>query len=345
MKSHPGIRFALLAIILLVPFGREAPAQIDFGSVVDAIQNPDDYEFDPSQVPALAGADWNLLWTELDRALQSQSLEELVWIRPYAELALVQLEGSAETAPVADWLRQKIDYLWMAEEVLNEERAKTPAPPPVAPPAKPATVKPPPHKPAPPTPTGTAKKTMDIERWTKRIESRPAPKGAATYVPLLKPIFRKHGVPEPLIWLAEVESTFDPDAKSPVGARGLFQFMPATAERFGLSLNPRDQRRDPEKSAEAAAEYLKFLHGRFDSWPLALAAYNAGEGRVGKLLKQHNATSFEGIADHLPAETRMYVPKISAVIKVREGVELRSLDSAQTYLFPMSLFPDKFAGL
>jgi len=344
MIADPCIRHLVLAIVLLAPASHQALSQT-YDSLMHMIQNPDEYEFDPSQIPDFPTADWTALWNDLDEALQSQSLEDLAYLRPYAEFALAQLEDFPETVPLADWLRQKIDYLWMAEEVLNEERSKTPAPRSPAPPAKPVTVKPPPRKPASPTPAGTAKKTMDIERWTKRIESRPAPKGAATYVPLLKPIFRKHGVPEPLIWLAEVESTFDPDAKSPVGARGLFQFMPATAERFGLSLNPRDQRRDPEKSAEAAAEYLKFLHGRFDSWPLALAAYNAGEGRVGKLLKQHNATSFEGIADHLPAETRMYVPKISAVIKVREGVELRSLDSAQTYQFPMSLFPDKFAGL
>jgi len=345
MKFQSRIRPFFFALIFLISFCREAPGQIDVGSIFDAIQNPDQYEFDPSQIKDITSADLSELWSQLDLALQSQSLEDLAYIRPYAELALSQLEGSPETAPVADWLRQKIDYLWMAEEVLKEEQKKAPAPPPPAPPVKPVTVKPPPHKPAPPTPSGTAKKTMDIERWTKRIESRPVPKGAATYVPLIKPVFRKHGVPEPLIWLAEVESTFDPDAKSPVGARGLFQFMPATAERFGLSLKPRDQRRDPEKSAEAAAKYLKFLHGRFNSWPLALAAYNAGEGRVGKLLKQHNATSFEEIADYLPAETRMYVPKISAVIKVREGVDLRRLDSAQTYLFPTRCFPDRFARL
>lgn len=166
---------------------------------------------------------------------------------------------------------------------------------------------------------------MSEDRWVKRMEKRPAPRNAAHLVPVLKPIFRQHGVPEQLVWLAEVESSFDPQAKSPVGALGLYQFMPATAERFGLSLKPKDQRTVPEHSATAAAKYLKFLHNKFGSWSLALAAYNAGEGRVGKLLSKHKADSFEGIADYLPAETRMYVPKVGAVVRIREGAELKNL--------------------
>jgi membrane-bound lytic murein transglycosylase D len=81
-----------------------------------------------------------------------------------------------------------------------------------------------------------------------------------------------------------------------------------------------DERSHPEKSARAAAQYLRQLHGRFGSWPLALAAYNGGQGRVSRTLKKQNATTFEEIADALPAETRMYVPKVLATIEVRAGI-------------------------
>ncbi|MCA1809926.1 MAG: lytic transglycosylase domain-containing protein, partial [Lentisphaerae bacterium] len=158
--------------------------------------------------------------------------------------------------------------------------------------------------------------------WRSRIAGRRPPSNAERYVPLLKPLFQAEGVPDALVWLAEVESSFRPEARSPVGALGLYQFMPATAERFGLALKPRDERLQPEASARAAAQYLRLLHRRFQSWPLALAAYNAGEGRVGRLLKRHNADSFEGIVQHLPAETRMYVPKVRAVVLARENTDL-----------------------
>ncbi|MEM7397107.1 MAG: lytic transglycosylase domain-containing protein, partial [Verrucomicrobiota bacterium] len=141
-------------------------------------------------------------------------------------------------------------------------------------------------------------------------------------VPRIKRVFARHGMPEELVWLAEVESSFNPSARSPVGALGLFQFMPATARSLGLKLQPHDERKDPMKSADAAAKYLRYLHGRFDSWPVALAAYNAGEGRGGKLLKKHKARDFDQIATYLPSETQMYVPKINATLLKRENMGL-----------------------
>ena len=116
-------------------------------------------------------------------------------------------------------------------------------------------------------------------------------------------------------------SSFDPEAQSPAGARGLFQFMPATAKRFGLSTFPFDERTHPQKSARAAARYLRFLHGRFGDWPLALAAYNAGEGRIARELEKSKRRSFDAIADRLPAETRFYVPKVLATVAARENVD------------------------
>ncbi|AOS45942.1 Membrane-bound lytic murein transglycosylase D precursor [Lacunisphaera limnophila] len=138
----------------------------------------------------------------------------------------------------------------------------------------------------------------------------------------LQPVFAAGGVPGQLVWLAEVESTFNPRARSPAGARGLFQLMPATARELGLSTTLPDERTDPQKSAQAAAKMLRGLHARFGDWPLALAAYNAGPGRVQRTLTQHRAKSFAEIAHVLPLETRLYVPKVLAVLRVRSGLVL-----------------------
>jgi membrane-bound lytic murein transglycosylase D len=152
------------------------------------------------------------------------------------------------------------------------------------------------------------------------MKGRAVPPRAPALLPRVQRVFAEEGVPAELAWLAEAESTFNPRARSPVGAKGLFQFMPETAKGLGLQTFLPDERTDPEKSARAAARYLRHLHARFGDWPLALAAYNAGEGRVSRTLKRENAKTFAEIAGELPAETRMYVPKVLATIEVRAGV-------------------------
>ena len=130
----------------------------------------------------------------------------------------------------------------------------------------------------------------------------------------------------------------NPSAKSPVGAVGLYQFMAPTVERFGLKTRPVDERLVPEKSALAAAKYLKVLHKQFNSWPLALAAYNAGEGRVGRLLKNSSAKTFEAIENSLPVETQMYVPKVMAIVALREGVDPAKLPAPTAMTMPEGMF-------
>ncbi|MDR2676373.1 MAG: lytic transglycosylase domain-containing protein [Opitutaceae bacterium] len=165
--------------------------------------------------------------------------------------------------------------------------------------------------------------------WLTRLRDRPAPHNSVQLIPLLKVIFNAERIPAELVWLAEVESSFNTDALSPAGARGLFQLMPATAKALGLRTWPFDERTQPGKSARAAAQLLRRLHARFDSWPLALAAYNAGEGRVAAALKKTpGASVFADIAEKLPAETRLYVPKVLATITVRENVPLSRFASA-----------------
>jgi membrane-bound lytic murein transglycosylase D len=136
-------------------------------------------------------------------------------------------------------------------------------------------------------------------------------------------------VPPELAWLAEVESSLDAAAESPAGALGLYQFMPVTAQRFGLRTGGSDDRTSPEKSARAAAQYLRLLHQRFGSWGLALAAYNAGEGRVGRILRKRAARTFDEIAEDLPSQTRTYVPKVIATLAVREKAILNALPPPQ----------------
>lgn len=163
--------------------------------------------------------------------------------------------------------------------------------------------------------------------WTRKLAKSPPPVQAGALMPRLKAVFADEGVPPELAWIAEVESTFNPRATSRTGARGLFQFTPATAERFGLLVDGTDSRAIPEESARAAARYLAFLYQRFGDWMLAVAGYNAGEGCVARLLERHHATSFYEIVEYLPEETQVYVPKVAATLALRENIRLGALPS------------------
>jgi len=153
------------------------------------------------------------------------------------------------------------------------------------------------------------------------VPDRNESREGGTALARLKNAFEAEGVPGELIWIAEVESLFDEYALSHVGARGLFQLTPATARRFGLRTWPSDERLDPERSARAAARYLRTLHRRFRSWPLVIAAYNAGEGRVSCVLYRTGERTFGAIAHALPRQTQSYVPRVLNLIGSREGVD------------------------
>ena len=271
---------------------------------------------------------WTNYWSAIERSLQGGSLEDLARWRPYAEQSLAYLDRYPDAAPMASWLRSRLDFLAVAEESLEAEPEAQYQPPP---PPKPSTWKPPPPAPPKRAPADivvqkASSRCRDPGTWSRRLANRPAPARAAELVPRLKKVFAAEGVPAQMVWLAEVESTMNPAARSPVGAAGLYQLMPATARQQGLRTSPPpDERLDAERNALAAAKYLKYLRGRFASWSLALAAYNAGEGRLSGLLRKTGATSFDEIADLLPVETRLYVPKMRAVLKLREGVELDAL--------------------
>jgi membrane-bound lytic murein transglycosylase D len=275
----------------------------------------EEYEF-PSK------AQWDEFAARLQGSLQGDNLGDLTAHEDEARVALQALRAFPGYEDYADWLQERIDYIEAAKElppVASTTPSPVPAPAPkILTPAPTPTL---PRAPAPKSLSASAEAFVpNYELWVKRMESRPLPGQAGKLMPALRAAFAAEGVPAELAWIAEAESTFNPSARSPVGAKGLFQFMPETAKSLGLSVFLPDERTDVKKSAEAAARYLRMLYGKFGDWPLALAAYNAGEGRVRRLLKQKNADTFAEIADSLPSETRMYVPKVCATIAVRAGV-------------------------
>lgn len=135
------------------------------------------------------------------------------------------------------------------------------------------------------------------------------------YLDLMKEILRKKDVPEDIVFLSLIESGFNPNAYSIARAVGPWQFIASTARRYGLEIDWwKDERRDPVKSTEAAADYLKDLHGMFGSWNLAMAAYNAGEGKIMKAMRRSKSDDYWDLLGtrHIRTETKEYVPRFIA---------------------------------
>jgi soluble lytic murein transglycosylase-like protein len=136
------------------------------------------------------------------------------------------------------------------------------------------------------------------------------------YVRRLQVILAQEGVPPEMVAVPAVESRLRPDVRGRHGERGIWQIRPATARRIGLRVSAtHDDRLDPERSTRAAARYLAGLRARYGTWSLALAAYNAGEGRVDRALARHPRAAFWELAERraLPNHSRTYVPKVLAM--------------------------------
>jgi len=238
----------------------------------------------------------------LQRALDGGSLDDLAQYQSEAESVLTFLRSVPADADYADWLAARLEEIDMAHRLSAPSAQHLPLPP--------ATV---PH----------SVSRLDVpyyNEWLARVRRRAPPANAAQLMPRLRSAFAAEGVPSELAWLAEAESSLNPSARSPAGACGLFQLKAATAHDLGLSTFLPDQRTDPDKSAHAAARQLRALGVHFGSWQLAIAAYNAGEGRVGRAMAARHATNYASVASGLPAETRMYVPEVCALMTVRTGV-------------------------
>ncbi len=168
--------------------------------------------------------------------------------------------------------------------------------------------------------THKARKTFT--NWLKRAEP---------FLPYVREVLSQNDMPQDLAMLPFAESGYNSMAYSRVGAAGMWQFMPYTGRKYGLRVDWWvDERRDPHKATLAAVEYLKVLHEMFGDWYLALAAYNAGEGKIGRALKKTGAEDFFDLSQknhrlsrkyRLRAETKNYVPKFIAISKIFKNLE------------------------
>jgi len=147
---------------------------------------------------------------------------------------------------------------------------------------------------------------------------------SARYIPVMKQIFKEKNLPEDLVYVSMIESGFNPYAVSWCRAVGAWQFMPATGKLYGLKIDWWiDERKDPIKSTNAAAEHLKDLHNLFGSWPLALASYNAGAGKVQRAVLKTRSDDFWDLkaSRYIKPETKNYIPKYMAATIIAKNPE------------------------
>jgi hypothetical protein len=188
------------------------------------------------------------------------------------------------------------------------------------------------------SPAASESKTEEIKAFAKRFWA--GREGELTAVldrlrglrPMLDPILDREGLPRELVAVVLVESGAKPLAISPRQARGLWQFIPDTARQYGLTVAEGiDERISVEPATRAAARYLRDLHEHFGDWPLALAAYNAGQKAVEGALKKGGARTFWQLssAGLLPPETRSYVPAVLAAMQLLGGAQPSTPTSAK----------------
>jgi membrane-bound lytic murein transglycosylase D len=181
-----------------------------------------------------------------------------------------------------------------------------------------------------------------VERWLEAFQTTRRPEletllaRRGLYAGMIRQKLRDRGMPEELLYIPLIESGLSPMAVSRVSAVGMWQFMGPTATQYGLRVDEYvDERRDPFRATDAALDYLAWLHDRFGgSWYLAAAAYNAGPGRMERILNRHaeGRRGDEGlyweILEHLPRETREYVPKMIAVTMLGNDADATGFDSS-----------------
>jgi membrane-bound lytic murein transglycosylase D len=170
-----------------------------------------------------------------------------------------------------------------------------------------------------------------VDSWIRTFTTDPKVKSRfavwldrkSTYEPMISAKLEQRSMPQDLIYLAMIESGFNPKAQSPAKAGGLWQFISETGKRYGLTVNKRvDERNQPEKATDAALAYLGDLYDRFGSWYLAAAAYNTGENRVARIMRQVTGSEKGTDADYyrisslLPKETQQYVPMMIAAGRI-----------------------------
>lgn len=161
-----------------------------------------------------------------------------------------------------------------------------------------------------------------VEFFTKKVPEtfRVRLANSRSYLGMIKDVFTEKGLPVELAYLPHIESGFSPLSVGPGDTVGLWQFMRSTARRFGLRIDAYvDERKDPVKSTLAAADYLRYLYSLFGAWDVALAAYNAGEGRIRGISNIYSSKS-------TPSITRRYVPYFMAAYTVATNPEHYGFD-------------------
>ena len=173
----------------------------------------------------------------------------------------------------------------------------------------------------------------EIDLFTKGAERRffiESYRRSGRYRDQIVSALKAAGLPEELSWLPLIESGYKVNALSRARALGMWQFIPSTGYKFGLQRNKFiDERMDPEKSTNAAIEYLKELHRIFGDWSTVLAAYNCGEGRVLRVIRSQNVNyldNFWDLYERLPRETARYVPRFLATLHILNNPEKYGLD-------------------
>jgi len=164
-----------------------------------------------------------------------------------------------------------------------------------------------------------------FESWLKR---------SGRYQEMVQQVLREWNLPEDLIWLAMIESGFDPRAKSPAGAMGMWQFMQSTGKVYGLEVNRFiDLRKEPRTATRAAVHHLRDLYQRFGSWDLAMASYNMGYQQLLSAIDRYGTTDFNELARQraIPSETSNYVPKIIAAALVANNLERYGFGDVKLY--------------
>jgi membrane-bound lytic murein transglycosylase D len=153
---------------------------------------------------------------------------------------------------------------------------------------------------------------------------------SGAYLPMIRDQFARAGLPEDLSYLPLIESAFSLKAYSRARAHGMWQFISSTGRHYGLAVGSLvDERRDPVRSTEAAVAYLGDLHGEFDDWYLALAAYNSGAGNVRRAIRRSGSTDFWQLRRYLPRETRNYVPAFIASVIVAKQPQKYGFEAPQ----------------
>lgn len=175
-----------------------------------------------------------------------------------------------------------------------------------------------------------------FKKWLER---------SGRYIDLMKRVLRENNLPQDLVYMALIESGFNPHAYSRARAMGPWQFIKGTARKYGLRVDFWvDERKDPIKSTLAAAKYLKDLYDTFGSWYLAAAGYNAGENKIINAMRRHGTKEFWELAEtrYLKRETKDYVPKMIAAAIIAKNPELfgfNDLNYAEPFTFDVVVVP------